>query len=79
MMYIYVFLTSQVIVIEHDFTFDCSKILHRGAVSIEECIYRVNMACIIRAIKGKYAQIRVIKPKYSQIYHINPYISRHRV
>ena len=42
--------------------------LHRGAVSIEEYIYRVNIAHgKIRAIKGKYTQIRVIKPKYSQI------------
>ena len=40
-----------------------------GAVSIEECIYRVNYGTYdkIRAIKGKYTQIRVIKPKYRQI------------
>ena len=46
------------------------KFVHRGAVSIEEYIYRVNMAHNygkIGAIKGKYAQIRVIKPKCSQI------------
>ena len=44
--------------------------MHRGAISDEEFIYRVNMAHNygkIMAIKGKYAQIRVIKPKYSQI------------
>ena len=40
------------------------KNLHKGAVSIEEYISRVNMAHNydkIRSIKGKYAQIRVIE------------------
>ena len=38
-------------------------------VSIEERIYRVNMAHMVKSgqLRGKYAQIRVIKPKYSQI------------
>ena len=44
-----------------------SKILHGGAIAIEVCLCRVNMAHTVKsAIKSKYAQIRVpvIDAKY---------------
>ena len=44
--------------------------MHRGAVSIEEYIYRVNMVHMVKSgqFNGQYAQIRVIMPKYGRIY-----------
>ena len=44
------------------------KFLHRGAVSIEECVWgEYGTYGKIMSIKGNYSQIRVIKPKYSKI------------
>ena len=59
-----------------------------GAVSIEECIYRVNMvksgqvrlnmdkSGILGSNQGKYGQIRAIKGKYAQIRVIKPKYSQ---
>ena len=51
----------------HDKFFDCFKILHRGAVLLEEYICRVNMAYMVKLGKLRANKAKCYEYRYIQL------------